>query len=189
MPYPAKTDAHTILLAAIEQIEQHGADLLSMRGLAEMLDLSPRALYRYYPDRAHLEAAIAEEGFRRLQTTLQEAARHRTGRDAVQAVAYAYRAFALKHPTLYDLLLRQHQLTPGLVEAEESTWTFVVGTVEQVAGTHDAPSVAIALWSFLHGFVQLDRANILGDRKPRSGFDLGLQAFLDGLPAQNNHAI
>ncbi|SRR5258708_4015347 len=36
---------------------------LSMRELASTLGLPPRALYRYYPDRAALEAAIAEEGY------------------------------------------------------------------------------------------------------------------------------
>jgi AcrR family transcriptional regulator len=58
MPYPAKTNAQTILTAAIEHLEQYGEEALSMRELASSLGLSPRALYRYYPDRAALEAAI-----------------------------------------------------------------------------------------------------------------------------------
>ena len=73
MPYPAKTNAQTILAAAIEQLEQGGEEALSLRELARTLELSSRALYRYYSDRATLEAAMAEEGFCRLYVALVNA--------------------------------------------------------------------------------------------------------------------
>ncbi len=81
MPYPAKTNAQTILAAAIEHLEQYGEETLSMRELASTLGLSPRALYRYYPDRAALEAAIAEEGFHRLRSVLTSAVGMHRGKD------------------------------------------------------------------------------------------------------------
>jgi len=69
-------------------------------------------------------------------------------------------------------------------------WTFVVGLVEQAIGVESAASVAVALWAFLHGFVQLERAAILGEQKPRSGFEVGLEAFLSGLtPLSSNSSL
>lgn len=73
-----------------------------MRELASSLGLSPRALYRYYPDRAALEAAMAEEGFRRLRVALVDAVGKRVGEQALRASATAYLTFAQAHPAWYD---------------------------------------------------------------------------------------
>ena len=181
MPYPAKTNAQTILAAAIEHLEQYGEETLSMRELASTLGLSPRALYRYYPDRAALEAAIAEEGFHRLRAAVVDAVGMHVGKDALRAGATAYLAFAQAHPAWYPLLMRVHKQTPGLLQAEHDMWVFVVGLVEHAVGQEIAASAAVALWAFLHGFIQLEKADILGEQKPRSGFQVGLEAFLSGL--------
>src|SRR5258706_3584084 len=181
MPYPAKTNAQSILIAAIEHLEQYGEEALSMRELARSLGLSPRALYRYYPDRAALEAAMAEEGFHRLRAALVDAVGLHVGKDALRASATAYLAFAQAHPAWYPLLMRFHQQTPGLLQAGHEMWVFVVELVEKTVGQEIAASAAVALWAFLHGFIQLESAAILGEQKPRSGFQVGLEVFLSGL--------
>src|SRR5260370_30892193 len=109
MPYPAKTNAQTSLAAAIEHLEQYGEEALSMRELASRLGVSPRALYRYYPDRAELQAALAEEGFHRLRSALVDAVSMHVGKDALRACATAYLAFARSHPAWYVLLMYVHQ--------------------------------------------------------------------------------
>jgi AcrR family transcriptional regulator len=187
MPYPAKTNAQTILKASIELLELSGEEALSIRELASTLGLSPHALYRYYPDRAALEAAMAEEGFRRLHTDLAEAVGMCVGTDALRASAAAYLAFAQAHPAWYSLLMRFHVQTPGLLQAGHEMWAFEVGLVEQAIGAERAASAAVALWAFLHGFIQLERAAILGEQKPRSGFEIGLEAFLSGLTALSSN--
>jgi AcrR family transcriptional regulator len=187
MPYPAKTNAGTILAAAIEHLEQYGEEALSMRELVSSLGLSPRALYRYYPDRAALEAAIAEEGFRRLRAVLVDAVGLHVGKDALRAGALAYLAFAQAHPTWYPLLMRFHQQTPGLLQAEHALWVFVVGLVEHAVGQEKAARAAFALWAFLHGFIQLESAALLGEQKPQSGFQVGLEAFLSGLTSLSSN--
>jgi len=187
MPYPAKTNAETILAAAIEYLEQYGEETLSMRELASRLGLTPRALYRYYPDRAALEAAMAEEGFRRLRRDLIDAVGECVGKEALQASAVAYLAFAQTHPAWYALLMRFRVQTPGLLEAGHEIWAFEVELMAQIVGAERATSAAVALWAFLHGFVQLERAAILGDEKPRSGFEVGLEAFLAGLLVLSAH--
>jgi AcrR family transcriptional regulator len=181
MPYPAKTSAQTILNAAIDHLEQYGEESLSMRELASGLGLTPRALYRYYPDRAALEAAIAQEGFQRLRSTLANAVQNRVGHDALREAATAYLAFAQAHPALYGLLMRSHEQTAGLMQAEHAMWDFVLRVVGSTVGETVAASAAVALWAFLHGFIALERAAILGDQKPRSGFSVGLEVFLAGL--------
>src|SRR5260221_13554143 len=113
MPYPAKTNAQTILAVAIEHLEQYGEAALSMREVASRLGLSPRALYRYYTDRAALEAAIAEEGYGRLRAALVVAMGVQVGKDALRAGAAAYLAFAQAHPAWYALLMRSEERRVG----------------------------------------------------------------------------
>lgn len=188
MPYPAKTNAETILSAAIAYLERHGEAALSMRELASHLGLTPRALYRYYPDRAALEGAIAAEGFRRLHADLVEAVGERTGKAALRITVERYLTFEQAHPAWYGLLMRFRVHTPALLEAGHALWAFDVTLLEQVVGKENAPAAAVALWSFVHGYIQLERANILGEMKPRSGFQFGLEAFLAGLSALSSHA-
>ncbi len=66
-------------------------------------------------------------------------------------------------------------------------WTFVVGLVEMVVEQELAASAGVALWAFLHGFILLESADVLGERKPRSGFQVGLEAFLAGLTSLSLH--
>ncbi|HEX2619040.1 MAG TPA: TetR/AcrR family transcriptional regulator [Phototrophicaceae bacterium] len=182
MPYPAKTSAQTILTTAMDYLEEYGEEALSMRELAGKLDLSPRALYRYYPERAILEAAIAAEGFRRLRVVLVETVGTRQGKEALRGIAEGYLNFAQANPKLYPLLVRFHEHTPEFQEAANEVWGLVVGAVAEAVDSSISPdAAAVALWAFLHGFVQLDNAAIIGERKPRSGFTIGLEAFLTGL--------
>ncbi len=190
MPYPAKTNAQTILAAAVAYIEQHGEDALSMRVLARELGLTAHALYRHYPDRAALEAAIAAEGFRQLQCTFVEATAGQQGIDALRSAAYAYLAFARTHPALYTMIMTTGDMTGGTQTTEHHLWIFVVELIEKTIGlsTEASANVAVALWAFLHGFVELERANVFGLQKPRSGFEAGLEAFLSGLTAATDYS-
>jgi AcrR family transcriptional regulator len=188
MPYPAKTNAETILTVAIAYLERYGEAALSMRELASHLGLTPHALYRYYPDRAALEGAIAAEGFRRLHADIVEAVGERTGKVALQVAVESYLTFEQAHPAWYGLLMRFRVHTPELLEAGHALWAFDVKLLEQVVGKEDAPAAAVALWAFVHGFIQLERAAILGEMKPLSGFQFGLETFLAGLSTTSPHA-
>src|SRR5262249_567423 len=117
MPHPAKTNAETILHAAIALLEEEGEAALSMRELASRLRLTADALYRYFPDRAALEAGMAEEGFRRLHAELVASIGKRVGKDALRVDAVAYLAFAQAHPAWYALMMRFQAYSPEMVEA------------------------------------------------------------------------
>ena len=71
MPYPSKTDRQTILSAALKQLAHVGIRDLSLRNLAASLDLAPNAIYRYFSDRSALEAALASEAARQMESALR----------------------------------------------------------------------------------------------------------------------
>jgi hypothetical protein len=134
-----------------------------------------------------LEAAMAEEGFRRLRLALVDAVGNRSGKKALRASALAYLTFAEAHPAWYSLMMRFDVQSPDLLAAGHELWASVVGLVGSVVGAENAASAAVALWAFLHGFTQLERAAILSAEKPRSGFQVGLEALLSGLKPDSRH--
>jgi AcrR family transcriptional regulator len=193
MPYPAKISTSSVLAAALERLEAGGHDALSMRALAGDLGVTAASLYRYYPDRAALEAAIAEAGFRLLHDALAEATAGHEPVTSAYSAARAYLAFARRRPALYDVVMEAHVhpedagAGPAHMgqesQADSGLWGFVLDLVGRITGRAEDADAAVALWAYLHGFVALERAGVIGARKPWSSFEAGLGALLFGLTA------
>jgi AcrR family transcriptional regulator len=163
-----------VVAAARQLLEEEGAEALTMRRLAERLGIQAPSLYKHLPDKTALEAAIIATGMEEAAAEFEAAvAATEAGVGsgvaadatdpgpggapeagdagaALQALAVAYRGFALGHPHLYRLmhdgpLPRQH-LPPGL---EERT----AAPLLRVAGSR---ARARAVWAFAHGMVMLE---------------------------------
>ena len=181
MPYPSKTSREAILDAAVQQVEREGLARLSLRSLASSLELAPTALYRYFADRAHLEAAIANEGLSRLHVALTRAASKGEAEQAIRRVAKAYMDFARNNPSLYSVIMQPVEVPDEGASVHEAMWVFSVGLLGRLTGPQRAPEAAVALWAFLHGMVALDQGGVFGPQKPRTSFNYGLNAFLAGM--------
>ena len=177
VPYPSKTDRNAILSAAVRELSRAGIRDLSLRNIAASLDLAPNALYRYFSDRAALEAALADECARQLELALRKAAHGCAAVKAIRKMAAAYVQFAKDHRHLYEVMMSFH--TPDHdASSRQSLWLFTVKQVQRVAGEARAREASVALWALLHGAVTLETARVLGENKPASGFEFGLEAWL-----------
>src|SRR3981081_572003 len=105
MPYPSKTDRGTILATSMDQVVKNGIGKLAIRSVAAALDLTPNALYRYFPSLAALEAALADESRIRLLEALQKAAGKKSPEEAIRSIARAYVRFAEEQPQIFALTL------------------------------------------------------------------------------------
>jgi AcrR family transcriptional regulator len=181
MPYPAKTDPDQILETAIQILESDGRDALSMRKLAEALDLKAPSLYRHYADRNSLEQAIAARAATQLHDALEQGIRPlRSANKVLHQSARTYREFAETHPELYDLMMTN--FTPANIPESKALWNFVLEVIGRITGNPDDTSAAVALWSFLHGFVTLERNGLFGPSGPKNAFEVGIEALIAGLP-------
>src|SRR5580658_7780529 len=90
MPFPSKTDRSAILSAALEELSSGGIRNLSLRNIAATLGLAPNALYRYFSDRAALEAALADACARQLEMDLRKAAHGCAAEKAIRRMAATY---------------------------------------------------------------------------------------------------
>ena len=183
MSYPKKISRETILEAAIGFVEVHGTSQLSMRTLASELGVTPNALYRYFPSKADLELAMADEAGRLLLEEMTQAIGQEKGAEAFRAVAHTYLLFARQQPALYELKMRYCKDDEQEPDSHKDLWSTMLGLVDDVRGPWPAEALAVTFWAYLHGLVQLARADLLSDDELTSSMDVGLGLMLAGLSA------
>ena len=189
MPYPGKTSPDAIRTAAIDLLEREGQAALTLRRLARELGLVPNALYRYFPSREVLVAAVADEVARRL-VGLATDALAASGSGApdpgarIRILAEVYAAFGDQHPALYETLTADRSEAEAALPrplGHDLLWDLVIGTLSPFTGREAAPAAAVTLWGLLHGLWSLQRANLLGGRKPADITPFAIDALLDGI--------
>ena len=96
-----------IKATARRQLAREGATALSLRAVAAEMGLTAPALYRYYPRRDELIAALIIDAFHALGDALEEA-RRTCPPDAYSAqfsaMMHAYRSWALAHEADFTLI-------------------------------------------------------------------------------------
>ena len=98
-------DLHGALVeAGLRHLESDGTAEISLRQLARETGVSPTAVYRHFPDKKALLAALAEAGFARLAQAQQQASDEAGGgAEGFAATGRAYVRFALANPALFRL--------------------------------------------------------------------------------------
>ncbi|MBA3825834.1 MAG: WHG domain-containing protein [Ktedonobacterales bacterium] len=183
MPYPSKLTAGAIVAAAIAQLDADHAAELSLRGLALGLTSTPHALYRYFADRAALEAAVAAQSYADLLVAMQAASKDRSPTEAVRDVMAAYLTFARTHPARYRLMLAAPHDPATKSTAQHAVWAFVMDLLARLTGVADNEAAALALWALLHGIVALTDAGIAADEAVLAR---GIAIFRAGLSKTGN---
>ncbi|TAK97556.1 MAG: TetR/AcrR family transcriptional regulator [Aquabacterium sp.] len=186
MSYPKKISRETILETAMAFIEDHGVAELSMRTLAGNLGVTPNALYRYFASKADLEYAMADEGGQLMLADLEEAAAGLAPPDDIRAVARAYIRFARRYPQLYAMKMQHCAVNEDKPGSHDAIWDFVMQLAGKLPTSWDPKDLAMSLWAFLHGMVELDRANLLEGRSPEATIEVGLDVMMAGLLAHIN---
>jgi AcrR family transcriptional regulator len=84
-----------ILTTALQLIDEHGVEALSMRRLATELGVDPMAIYHHLPGKQAILAGLIEIVFNELQLPATEYA---TWQEQVRAFARAYHSLTRAHP-------------------------------------------------------------------------------------------
>jgi AcrR family transcriptional regulator len=174
--------AREIVEAARKLLEAEGSEGLSMRTLAERLGIRAPSLYKHFPSKEALEAAVISQAFEEQAERFEAALK---GSDEpVAAMAKAYRTFARRHPHLYRLMterpLNRELLSAG---SEERAGAPVI----QAAGGD--PDLARAIWAFAHGMTILELNNRFPpDADLDAAWSQGLAALQPRPPASRRAA-
>jgi AcrR family transcriptional regulator len=178
MPYPHKLSESQILDEAARMVDEDGLPCISTRHLAERLGARAPSLYRYFPDKEALVQALS----RRFLTELAaELAPHQTAAD----LGRAYWAYALGHPHRYEAVVRHVSNARTATAEEQARAAEPLLTLATRLNPDNPLPTARALWSYLHGAVDLClHTPASGDLDPESAFLFGLQALVSGLATE-----
>ncbi len=92
---------------AFELVDASGAHEVTIASVGKAMGMTPPALYRYFPSREALLAALVVDAYADLGSTVATAAQNATGQDArgrVTLIADTYRHWALTYPRRYTML-------------------------------------------------------------------------------------
>src|SRR5262245_43372046 len=93
-----------ILDAARDLFTSEGYRNVSIRKIAERIEYSPAAIYSYFPSKADIFFALAEEGFRRLDLKLRDLPPTDDPLADVRQGWWAYYEFSKEHRELFELM-------------------------------------------------------------------------------------
>lgn len=151
-----------LLAQAARILDREGVDAVTIRAVARAAKVAHSAPANHFPDRKSLLTALASGFFRDVEAAVEGdlAARGGTPRGRVKAFADALLAFGLAHPHRYRLLWRRDILDvgdPELNAAMDALYARLVGELSSADWAHaaSADTVAIGLWSMVHGYVSM----------------------------------
>jgi AcrR family transcriptional regulator len=173
-----------VVTEAARMVDAEGADRLTLAALAQRFGVAQPSLYKHVGGLDDLHSRLAVHATRDLGSTMRRAASGRSGREAVTAVASAYRGYAREHPGSYGYLLRARPGDPAHAEAAQEVLD-VLADVLDGYGIADDDAVVDAirfLRSALHGFVALEIAGGFAMARPAD-------ASFDALVGAVDHAL
>ena len=176
-----------LLEESIRLIEERGLEGLSFREMARRAGLSHQAPYHHFKSREGILAAIAHEGFARLDTRLAEAQARARGEDAqklLRATIHAYMRFALESPVHYRIMFRPELVAlpnyPDALAAARSAFGRLVMAVSACNPNVEKENrqlieISNGLWSAAHGVSDLWLDGPLRYNTP----DISIDALID----------
>jgi AcrR family transcriptional regulator len=147
-----------LIETGLRLLAERDADAVSLREMAREVGVSATAVYRHFPDKAALMAALAREGLERLAQAQHAASRQAGGGSAgFAATGRAYVRFALANPALFRLIF---SASPGTdTGTEPEAWRLLHGNAASaLPDGADAAAVrakALRAWALVHGVAML----------------------------------
>lgn len=152
-------DAAAVVEAAARLADADGLESLTLARLASALGVRAPSLYAHVDGLEDLRARLGALGARHLADALGRAAAGRAGREALNAIAHAYREYARVRPGSYAAMQRARELSTRQDAADAAAAAVdVVLAVLRGYGLEgvDAIHATRAIRSALHGFVLLE---------------------------------
>ena len=157
MPRPRLSTA-AVVSAALELVDEQGSGDLTLAAVARRTGVATPSLYKHVRSLEALQQKVSARVTAELATALSSAVAGRSGPDAVQSLARAYRDYALSHPRRYPLTQRvPDSQDPEHVAAAELAVQTVFAALRGygLAGDEAIHATRVAR-SALHGFVSLE---------------------------------
>lgn len=185
-----------VLETALRLLRDEGAVALRVRRVATEAGCSTMGVYTHFGGKDGLVEALWLDGFRRFGAALDAVPTKGNPAARLRRLADAYRAWALDHPTHYQLMFArsvpEFEPTPEALAEAKGTFGILVHAVvaAQAAGvvpSGDPAELALGMWGLAHGLVMIELAGVAHDetRDDHSRiFRAAVDTMLTGLRTQ-----
>lgn len=179
-----------LLEAAADILETEGPDGLSVRRIAAAAGVAPMGVYNHFESKNGIIEALFIQGFDRLRDALAGIADVRDPYEAMREGGRRYRALALDHPMVYQLMFLR--VVPGFepsdhaLEIAARAFDALVAAVQRAMGAGvlaeaEPTETAQIIWSNVHGWVSLELLGVGFVEDQGAGFDHSSACVLAGL--------
>ena len=158
-----------LIRCACKMCERDGYTKLSIRSLAKESNVSQTAPYRHFKTKEDLYAAIAKEGFEKINKEMSSI-KTKNSKNYLINCGKAYISFGLKNANTYDLMfgtaVGSYVDYPDLNESANKLFQILLSSFKKLSDDADeiVAFKCITLWSMVHGLVGIIRkVNIAGD--------------------------
>ena len=106
-PYHHGDLKRVLIDAALDLVEEAGAEAVSVREAARRAGVSPGAPFRHFPNRVALMTAVAEEAQRRFRAEIDAALAEAPPGDPLarfRCIGLAYLRWAMRNPTHFEII-------------------------------------------------------------------------------------
>ncbi|MBE6632315.1 MAG: TetR/AcrR family transcriptional regulator [Ruminococcaceae bacterium] len=177
----------TIVDAAVKLMEEKGYEEFSLRILADSLNVKTASLYNHISGMDELIANVGEYAVGALNEAQYKAIEDLQKREAILALALAYRRYAKEHPEMYKVVMSLYKTKKEIIERSAVP---VPAPFMQVLGDYPLDEKEKMHWqrvlrSILHGFLSQDEAGYFCHFPidENESYVLGIDCFIDGLEA------
>jgi AcrR family transcriptional regulator len=189
-----------ILQAALSIAAEEGWQAVTIRRVAERIEYSPSAIYKYFEDKEDILRTLLLQGFQHMVAVLERvAAQEHRPSERLRQMAAVYWDFVWHQPTVYQLMF---DLKGKIHEVEEAKAAFLVvrAAIEEWSQANgvkmvDPDQAVEMMWATMHGFVALTMAQYIYGGPTRaketltqavSDLLLGWKTRLDSTPTEND---
>ncbi len=189
MVYTKKIDPDVLIEIAYDLLENEGIEAVSMRRIAQMLDVRASSLYHHFADKTALLSAVADKGLVQLAEVLEQTRLQASSdpQHQIRAMGIAYREWALQHARLYLLLFGGAPIEEHPSPISMAVAAPMLTTVAHMVGEQHAIAATQTAWAFVHGFVMLELADQMRRGVPTEGFLFGLEVLVSGLSGKRSN--
>ena len=154
----------TLMALALQHIEAHGTEKLSLRALAREAGVSPTAPYRHFPTKKCLLAAIATRGFETLRARTRAVVESDADlEDRFIGMGLAYVNFALDNPITYQLMFgsilgdfsEYDMLNDAAVSCYDEVQKMLQEVIDAKGMSESLVQMGGVVWSGVHGMASL----------------------------------
>jgi AcrR family transcriptional regulator len=162
-------------VAARRIMDEHGAEKVTIRGIAKEVGMSAMSLYTYFENKADIVTYLQVQAVEELTEELSSAAAGANGPETLVAtLGRSYVAFAEEKTGEFNLAFRTEEhggkmppvVRDGLKKALAPLHDAVSATVKEARSPEEVDRIVAGIWSGWHGYAMLKQAGCVVDQTP-----------------------